>query len=183
MRKRFGGTGWVEENWKTWITHMPSVKPVPLAPRGDSVSEGESQAEEKWRTVLLHLPFSPLRRANPTPSPGTSTPGSLHSQLWAPPVTVACCAVSQVALVVKRTRLPMLGTKPTQLPPLGWAEPLEEGAAAHSSPCPENPQGQRSLAGYIPSSHEVTKSRTRLSDLAHSAHREKPLVWRELDSA
>ena len=31
---------------------------------------------------------------------------------------------------------------------LGWEDPLEKGMATHSNPCPENPHGQRNLAGY-----------------------------------
>ena len=153
---------------------MPSAKPVPLAPRGDSVSEGESQAEEKWRTFLLHLPFSPFPRANPSPSPRTGTPGSRHIQLWALPLIFTCWTLSQVALVVKRTHLPMLETKQMQVPPLGWAEPLEEATAAHASPFLENPHGQRSLAGYIPWGHKESDTTERLST-QHSQREASPV--------
>ena len=35
--------------------------------------------------------------------------------------------------MVKRTHLPMLETKEIQIQSLGWAEPLEDGMATHSS--------------------------------------------------
>lgn len=47
VQKRFGGTGWIEENWKIGSINVPSAKPLPLAPFGDLVSEGETQAGDK----------------------------------------------------------------------------------------------------------------------------------------
>ena len=38
----------------------------------------------------------------------------------------------------------------TQVPSLGWDDPLEEGMAAHSSGLPGESHGQRSLEGYSP---------------------------------
>ena len=50
----------------------------------------------------------------------------------------------------------------TDIPSLGWEDPLEEEMATHSSILDWRIHGQRSLVGYIV--HRVAKSRTRLSD-------------------
>ena len=70
---------------------------------------------------------------------------------------------SLVAQTVKR--LPAMWE--TQVPSLGWADPLEKEMATHSStlawkiPWTEEP-------GRLHTVHGVTKSRTRLSDFTHS---------------
>ena len=74
----------------------------------------------------------------------------------------------------------MLEPKEIQIQSLGWAEPLEEGMATHSSILAWRIPMGRAWRATV---HGVEKSRTWLSDLAHSTHREKPLLLRELDSA
>ena len=45
----------------------------------------------------------------------------------------------------------------TQVPSVGWEDPLEDGMATHSSILPGKSSGQRSLVGYI---NGVTESDT-----------------------
>ena len=59
-----------------------------------------------------------------------------HLRLWA----------SQVALVVRN--LP--AAQETQVPPLGWKDPLEKEVVTHSSVLAGKSRGQRSLVGYRP---------------------------------
>ena len=48
----------------------------------------------------------------------------------------------------KRIPLSMQETQETQVPSLGWENPLEEGMAIHSSILAWNSHGQRNLEGY-----------------------------------
>ena len=62
---------------------------------------------------------------------------------------IQLCAIYMASLVAQKVKsLPVMRENLVQS--LGWEDPLEEGMATHSSILPENPHGQRSLAGYSP---------------------------------
>ena len=60
----------------------------------------------------------------------------------------------------------MQETQKTQVQSLGREDPLEKGMATHSSILPEEPHGQRSLAGYNPWGHKESDTTERLTPSA-----------------
>ena len=63
----------------------------------------------------------------------------------------------------RRIHMPM---QETQVQSLGREDPLEKGMATHSSILPEEPHGQRSLAGYNPWGHKESDTTERLTPSA-----------------
>ena len=59
----------------------------------------------------------------------------------------------------------------TRVPPLGQGDPLgQEMANSFQYSCPENPHGQRSLAGYIPWGHKESDTTEQLQFHFHLSY-------------